>query len=386
MFIALALFSLLNASILFASSSKTYNGNTYLGYVFLILAFRSIISGEALRTLPIQIRHFVFIYLLPIVLPLFFSLGPLLYFYVRQEVLNISFKFKRDFKHLLIILLSFINMFPYYMSSLALKIGNMDVFFQNPGSHVQVDVGLATSAMYFIGAPIHTLIYLTISLYTISNKKQFMANKLMPDSFELLSKWLYFILIIFYAFAVLSLIVSTYAMVTGDALYKLAPIVSGIIFLILNIQFYKHPQIIFGIKFSKSTNSLNFVHINKSKNEVKFTSSIESNFNQKIDQYRISKEFLKSEFNTAFIAKNLEIPEYIINNYFKTELKIKFIDFRNELRIAYFCETIRKEDFNLYTSNAIATKFGFSHMTSLKKAFDKCQPESFETFYSTLMS
>jgi hypothetical protein len=385
MFIAVALFSLLNACILFASSSKKYRGNTYLGYLFLIIALRGFTSGEVFRDLPINIRQFIFIYLLPFVLPLFFSIGPLLYFYVRQEVLNISFRFRQDFKHLLILLLSFINMFSYYTSSLALKKGNMDIFFQNPSTHVKVNLGLTTSAIYFIGSPIHTLFYLTLSLYTISNKNRFIANKLKPIGFELLSKWLYFILTIFYALAVFNLIISTYTLVTGDTLFILPPIITGIIFLILNIRFYKHPQIIFGIKFSKSNNSLNFSHINNRKSEVKFTSSFESNFNQKIDQYRISKEFVKSEFNIGLIAKDLDLPEYMVNNYFKTQLKIKFIHFRNELRIAYFCETIKKEDFNLYTSNSIAKKFGFSNITSLKKAFDTCKPESYETFYSTLI-
>jgi AraC-like DNA-binding protein len=105
-----------------------------------------------------------------------------------------------------------------------------------------------------------------------------------------------------------------------------------------------------------------------------------------MEQYQVNKAYNTSDFTIAFIANDLEIPEYILNDYFKNQLKVKFIDFRNELRIKYFCETINKEDLKRYTANAIANKYGFSHIKSLKKAFDACQPESYEAFHSKLTS
>jgi AraC-like DNA-binding protein len=162
--------------------------------------------------------------------------------------------------------------------------------------------------------------------------------------------------------------------------------VTGILFLYLNAQIYKYPQVLFGIKFSKSPKTKPINHFNQAKPTIEIESDFESKFNKKLEQYRLNKEYLASNFSMENMAKDLEIPEYILKNYFKNHLKVKFKDFRNELRIEHFCETIDKEDLKRYTANALAQKFGFSDMKSLKKAFDVCQPESYETFYLKLMS
>jgi AraC-like DNA-binding protein len=144
--------------------------------------------------------------------------------------------------------------------------------------------------------------------------------------------------------------------------------------------------VLFGIKFSKSPNANPIVHINKAKPKIETEASFEMKLNQHLEHYHVNKEYITSDFTMAFIAKNLEVPEYILNNYFKNELKVKFTDFRNELRIKDFCATINKEDLQRYTANAIANKYGFSHIKSLRKAFDACQPESYEAFHSKLMT
>jgi AraC-like DNA-binding protein len=174
--------------------------------------------------------------------------------------------------------------------------------------------------------------------------------------------------------------------VTGKSLSMIPPMVSGIIFLYLNVQIYKHPQVLFGIKFSKSPNANSIVHINKAKPKIETEATFEMKFNRNLEQYHVNKKYATSDFTMVFIARDLEVPEYILNNYFKKELKVKFTDFRNELRIKYFFETINKEDLIRYTANAIANKYGFRNTKSLKKEFDACQPESYEAFHSKLMN
>jgi AraC-like DNA-binding protein len=227
---------------------------------------------------------------------------------------------------------------------------------------------------------------LTLSLYTISNRSNSLSKKLHDASFKELINWLYLFIFVFYAFTISNIIFATYVYVTRNSLNLIPPMVSGILFLYLNVQIYKHPQVLFGIKFSKSPNANSIVHINKAKPKIETEANLEMKFNRNLEQYQVNKEYATSDFTMAFIAKDLEIPEYILNNYFKNELKVKFTDFRNELRIKYFFETINKEDLIRYTANAIANKYGFSNIKSLKKAFDACQPESYEAFHSKLMN
>jgi len=382
MFIAATLFSLLNALILFASSGKRNRGNTYLGILFLCISIRGFASGVTLLALHITLQKLFF----NNVLPLFFLFGPLVYFYIRLEVLDIPFKLKRDFKHLLVFSMSIINVIPYYISSNAFKKSVIALAIKNPLHYLQVHFWVVDSPFYYTGGPIHTLFYLTLSLYTISNRNNALSKKLSAESFDQIINWLYTFVTVFYAFTISNLIFTTYVLITGNSFSFLPALVTGILFLYLNVQIYKHPQVLFGIKFSKSPNANPIVHINKAKTIITLETSFEMKFDQKMEQYHVSKEYNSSDFTIAFIANDLEVAEYILIDYFKNHLKVKFTDFKNELRIKDFCETINKEDLKRYTANAIANKYGFSNIKSLKKAFDACQPESYEAFYSKLTS
>jgi hypothetical protein len=382
MFIAATLFSLLNALILFASSGKRNRGNFYLALLFLCISLRGFASGVSLVALHAILQKLFFNNFLP----LLFLFGPLLYFYIRHEVLDISFKLKKDFKHLLVFSLSIMNMVPYYLSSNAFKEEVIALTIKNPLNYLHVHFWIVNSPIYYVGGPIHTLFYLTICLNTLSNRNKEMSNRLSSEGLVELTHWLYTFITIFYAFTVSNLIFTTYVLITGNSLNMLPPIVSGIIFLYLNVQIYKHPQVLFGIKFSKSPHNRPLVHINKTKSIFALESDFGMKFNQKIEQYHVNKEYISPKFSLAYMANDLDVPEYILNDYFKNQLKVKFSDFRNELKIKYFCETINKEDFKRYTANAIANKYGFSHIKSLKKAFDTCRTESYETFHSKLMN
>lgn len=282
MFIAVTLFLLLNACILFASSGKRNRGNTYLAILFLGMSLRGFTSGASLLALHPTLQKLFFNNFLP----LLFLFGPLVYFYIRNEVLDIPFKLKRDFKHLLVFLMSFINVIPYYMSSNAIKESVIALTIKNPLNFLHVNFWVVNSPVYYTGGPIHTLFYLTLSLYTISNRNKTLSNKLSAESFEKLINWLYTFITIFYAFTISNLIFSTYVLTTlttGNSFSNLPPIVTGILFLYLNLQIYKHPQVLFGIKFSKSPNANPIVHINKVKPIIALDTSFEMKFNQKME-------------------------------------------------------------------------------------------------------
>lgn len=382
MFIAFALFSILNTLILFASSGKENRGNTYLALIFLCVSIRGFESRISLLALHPTLQKFFFINFLP----LFFLFGPVLYFYIRYEVLGKSFKLKRDFKHFLVFSMSIINMIPYYLNSNNFKDNVIELAIENPIKYLRIDSLMANYQVYYIGGPIHSLFYLTLSLYIVSNKNKQLSKKLNDDAYEVLIKWLYTFITIFYAFIISNLIFATYVYITKNQLHILPTIFTGILFLYLNIQVYKHPQMLFGIKFSKSPSGNRIVHIKKVKPIIALDTSFEIKFNKKMEQYQVNKAYNTSDFNLAFIANDLEVPEYILNDYFKNHLKVKFTDFRNEIRIKDFYETINKKDFQRYTANAIANKYGFSHINSLKKAFNVYQSESYEAFQSKLMN
>jgi YesN/AraC family two-component response regulator len=112
--------------------------------------------------------------------------------------------------------------------------------------------------------------------------------------------------------------------------------------------------------------------------------AFEVNFKNQIAQYQSTLDYLKPNFGYTDLIKDLNSSKYLVDNYFKNNLKIKFIDFINELRINHFKKSITQEDLKRFKLKEITLRFGFKNVASFKKAFQNSQIESFEEFKRNL--
>lgn len=382
MFLSASLFSLLNAFVLFCSASKKYIFNFYLGFIFFLIAIR----GFASPNLDMNMASFLQVIFCFNSFPCFFLLGPSFYFYLRYEIIGTRFSFRKDFKYLLTFFLALMNMVPYYASSLDYKLHTIHAAELNHQINLQLNLLFLNSQWYFILGPIHTLIYLFSSLSLLKNHFKFEFQKLEWEGFAKKKKWLTIFFTCFFLFTLVNIASITYVFFTKNNLSTVTPIFSSLIFIYLNVSLYKFPQLVYGIKFYKSTNFVDLGVLRKKKYEVLMDDSIGINFKNQILVYQSTLAYLNPSFTYYDLIQDLNLPKYKVDHYFKNELKIKFIDYFNELRINYFVETITKEDLKRFKFQEIVIRFGFKNSLSFKKAFHKNKRESFHEFKKNLMA
>ena len=81
--------------------------------------------------------------------------------------------------------------------------------------------------------------------------------------------------------------------------------------------------------------------------------------------------FRKPEFNIVSLSNALNVPQHHIAFIFKHVFKKSFVDFRNELRVNYVKECLKKGMLNNMTIEAIFTDAGFSSKTNFYAVFSK---------------
>jgi AraC-like DNA-binding protein len=380
MFVPALLFSLLNALVLFFAAGKKNTGNAYLGLLFLLIALR----GFAMPNLEEIISPFFKLILCYHSFPSFFLFGPVFYFYFRYEIIGTRFHFKRDYLYLLPCFLAAINMIPYDVRSIDFKENLIHLAEKNDLINLQLDLLFLDSKWYFILGPIHTLVYLIFCLYLLRNKFKFDSQKLELNGFKLKEHWLKLLLTCFILFTLINLASLAYVQFTHQNLHQITLIVSSTIFIFININLYKYPQLIYGIKFYKSSNKIDLAVFRNKKKAIRMDDAFEVNFKNQIAQYQSTLDYLKPNFGYTDLIKDLNSSKYLVDNYFKNNLKIKFIDFINELRINHFKKSITQEDLKRFKLKEITLRFGFKNVASFKKAFQNSQIESFEEFKRNL--
>ena len=96
---------------------------------------------------------------------------------------------------------------------------------------------------------------------------------------------------------------------------------------------------------------------------------INQNINTQLDQYMIKSPFLTNDFNLSKMALDLQVSERILSNYFNTELKISFSEWKNNQRIDYACKLIEEGKATKLTVEGISQNVGFSSRSKFIDAF-----------------
>ena len=93
---------------------------------------------------------------------------------------------------------------------------------------------------------------------------------------------------------------------------------------------------------------------------------------ERMDAYMAEKEpFRQKEFNTFTISRDLEVPQHHIAYLFKHILKKSFVDHRNEYRVNYVIELIKKGRHKNFTLETIGQDAGFNSKSTFFFEFKK---------------
>jgi AraC-like DNA-binding protein len=325
--------------------------------------------------------------------PLWYLTGPCLYFYVRGNLEDrIHFR-KYDILHLIPFFVTFIGMFPYFITSFEYKLQMADAIIRDinyPRDHspnwiIPFQTGL-------ILRPAVMILYCIFSIVAIIRFSFSTENLLaVPENQWRFSRnWMLLLCAVFIITSFSSLLISvqytvneqiTLQQMNGNAI-SLTLSITLLMFPVLLIVF---PQILYGLP----RNTLWQRHIAYGKpNAAEMGQRTESILATKyaagevpdVDPLReLSKRLLKTmdekkpylnpEFSLDDLADLLEVPKHHLYYCFQNVLHTKFTRLRTAYRIEYAKRLLEKSDLRKITLDAVGQQSGFATNSGFYKTF-----------------
>ena len=294
--------------------------------------------------------------------PLFYLLGPSIYFYVRMELTK-SYRLSRlDFLHFLPFIFCFLSIIPYFFQTIEYKYHVVDVFQQNNIIELKkINVLLFPLRYYLIvknGILFGYLVY--ISIWFFSKKNEFKAllnkNKKQWLTLFILSLLIMNFIIVLFTFYFINILnqgreVSTYPMI----------LIASILGSLLCFSIFFFPNVLY-FEVKKQAEPRNKV----SPEELKIQQIQES-----IQVYIDGNAFLSSDFSKSKIMSELKISDRLFTFYFNEYLGSSFTQWRSDLRIDYSYELVNNGYLSNHTIESLAQKVGFQSRNKFTEAFKK---------------
>jgi AraC-like DNA-binding protein len=309
--------------------------------------------------------------------PLFLTVGPILYFYVRG-VLRDDFRLsKLDLLHFIPAFILLINILPHLFSSFDSKLEYAERVLQNPAEILNNKNLFIPSVVNFLLRPIIGLIYIVVCIRLMFLKFKYER----PDDKQskLIFKWLSFL--IFNALLVYAsfLIFTIFSFQTLD--YKIAE-VKGYYFLnvtliglvLFNVSLLFFPNILYGLPQLDFMVS-NYVQDTDTESAKKGVRSFEISteklelLHHKIEHYCERKPYLNPDFSLSTMSADTDIPVHHLSYYFNEHLNINFNAWKNDHKIIYVIYLIENGSNEMLTLDALAKQAGFGSRTTFFNAF-----------------
>ena len=325
--------------------------------------------------------------------PVYYLIGPLIFFYVRG-VLTDHYRLRsRDFWHFLPAVLDLIFRIPYFLKPWSLKIwmaGELvddirrvhdfvDVFF--PSSYFSLPVRAAS----MIGYTVYCFWMLRTFRRNYSDRSRvpFQSAKV-PIRFLQ-----YFLSVCLIAeisiFILLLMFLTDKSMVAIQVMQHplLALSFLGILSIPLIIQL--HPEVLYGIPRWRSdvSDTLALAQERSVGADATRESDIDESSGEALNKFRVMAErisetmekeklYLQPEFSLEDLARAMDVPKHHLYYCFNHILQKRFTQLRAELRVQYACELIRKGATEKKTLEAIGIESGFSSRSTFILAFREC--------------
>jgi AraC-like DNA-binding protein len=201
-------------------------------------------------------------------------------------------------------------------------------------------------------------------------KKRLAIYGQLPVNYSVIKKWIYVLV-------GLQLFISLYCLLDSYADFILndyAGIINqknyfrflGAAFFLQNIVLFLFPKILFdSISYPDASLAKNRAAQLKKGNGVE----INQNISTLLENYIVTYPFILPGFNLSKIALDLQLSERVLSNYFNTELKISFSEWKNNQRIDYACKMIAEGKADKLTVEGISQNVGYSSRSKFIDAF-----------------
>ncbi len=341
--------------ILFFIKSKNKKANILLAIFLLIIAYLDFLS--------IVIENHYEIYKYLIYTPYIFSYAswPFFYFYFLM-ILNKKIKLNyKTILHFIIVIYLLIR----YTGYLFLPEEQKEILFRSEFYKTGLEFQILSLFLNFIIIPFYIILSLIACIKERNIKKNYYStiDKIKFD-------WVFQFLIILTTITIFSISLILSDLKSLKYFYSYIPLFTSIIFFYLVYKSLKSSNIFIDyIEFKDSYYAL------KKDNKKPYLTRELNNIQDKayeIKEYiEKNKSYLKQELNITNLAKELEIPAYILSYIINKAFKKNFFDFINSYRIEEVKKRLIAPEYKNIKIESIGYDSGFNSRTSFYEMFKK---------------
>jgi len=313
--------------------------------------------------------------------PLYYLIGPLLYFYFQGALFSERISLKRDWFHFLPALIQFIDLIPFYFTSSSIKREMLAQILEDASKVNLIGEGFINAEFHAVFRLILSaayLLYILISL--VKSREKILQRHQGAPIFNLL----FLIIVVFTLGGITSgiLLYGSFSEsfpvnpTTNGGLFFASALVSFLCLLFLHGYIFFMPDNIFRItnpaapgKFLPSKVKVN------DESEPKIP-SIDIDYSEvllsklelglKVDQW-----FKINGFTVEACAKKMVCEKYILSKLINSHYKMRFTDLINFHRVEFIKEEIKKGSTKHVTLEGLADEAGFNSRTTFYNAFIK---------------
>jgi AraC-like DNA-binding protein len=304
-------------------------------------------------------------------MPLSFVIGPLLFYYVKYAVAENKNITPKDYLHLFPAVVVILYSLPYTTLPFSKKV-EIAHHIQAVTQDYDFSISFFSLKKMLFLRPLHLFIYCVLSwvYFKQANKKRLASVGVLPTHHSMIQKWIYSLI-------GLQLFIASYCLLDSYADFILNDyqgIINqknyfrflGVAFSLQNVILFLFPKILFdSISYPDASLARNRAAQLKKGNAVE----INQNITTLLDNYMVTYPFILPGFNLSKMALDLQVSERILSNYFNTELKISFSEWKNNQRIDYACKLIEEGKATKLTVEGISQNVGFSSRSKFIDAF-----------------
>ena len=323
--------------------------------------------------------------------PINFLIPPFAYIYIRS-VLRDEQKFKvTDYIHFIPAVLVFVNYIPVYFMPAQEKQALLKSIIDHFSQTYLAGNGYVSDKYLFIARMLQSIVYLIFQWkLLISYKKELLLDKYTGHTNEVIN-WLktfnaLFSTSIFGNILLFAIVASDPSLANSEQIMLIPGYILSFSFLGLSTYLLIHPQVLFGLPYVKSIDSISVHDLHIAKRDP---IAVPKDYDQEI--YKLKKYFedeqpyLNNALNINEVAVDLDIParevSFIINQHFNQ----RFTDFVNMYRIKYVNQKIKSGYLNKFTIESLSKEAGFSSKSTFNVAFKKvnqCTPSEYIALYA----
>ncbi len=313
-------------------------------------------------------------------LPIYYLIGPMLYFYIRSTIKDSYQLSKKDIIHFAPFIIGLVSVLPFIFSDFNYKIEIAQQFISNPNTIKT----LKTHWFYpnyfnVIARPTLLLGYSIACIVSILKYSKLNENKSPSVQKGLIIKWLLSLSILAFLIALLYIFVTYVFFITKivkTSSFNNLPIVyfTGFTYAIIPVLIFIFPRILYGIPKAE-TIKVNAEIITDEKQDKHLITALvlkdplSDTATRILNYIEQSKPYLNTKFSIDDIAEKLNIPKHHVGYCFNNIINIKFTTLRTDYRIDHAKRLLLSSKVDVMTVEGIGLESGFASKSSFFSVF-----------------